>query len=44
MSGAPAARDGAFRRCVTKSEKGVFEKALSKLAGRARAFIQNEKE
>jgi DNA-binding MarR family transcriptional regulator len=36
-------RDAAFRRCLTSREKAVFEKALSKLAGQARAFIQQEK-
>jgi DNA-binding MarR family transcriptional regulator len=36
-------RDAAFRRCLTSSEKAVFEKALSKLAGQARAFIEQEK-
>jgi DNA-binding MarR family transcriptional regulator len=40
---AAAQRDAAFRRCLTSNEKRVFEKALSKLAGRARAFIQQEK-
>ena len=44
LIGAAAERDAAFRRCLTSSETAVFEKALSKLAGRARAFIQNEKE
>jgi DNA-binding MarR family transcriptional regulator len=37
-------RDAAFRRCLTSNEKAVFEKALSKLAGQARAFIQQEKQ
>src|SRR2546426_9739784 len=40
---AAAERDAAFRRCLTSNEKLVFEKALSKLAGRARTFIQQEK-
>ena len=41
---AAAERDAAFRRCLTSNEKAVFEKALSKLAGQARAFIQQEKQ
>jgi DNA-binding MarR family transcriptional regulator len=36
-------RDQAFRRCLTSSEKLVFDKALAKLAGQAREFIQQEK-
>ena len=44
LIGAAAERDAAFRRCLTSGEKAVFEKALSKLAGRARAFIQQEKD
>ncbi|HVL37345.1 MAG TPA: MarR family transcriptional regulator [Burkholderiales bacterium] len=36
-------RDQAFRRCLTAAEKAVFDKALAKLAGQARAFIQQEK-
>jgi DNA-binding MarR family transcriptional regulator len=44
LIGAAAARDAAFRRCLTSSEALVFEKALSKLAGRARELIQQEKE
>ena len=40
---AAAERDAAFRRCLTSSENAVFEKALSKLAGQAREFIQQEK-
>jgi DNA-binding MarR family transcriptional regulator len=40
---AAAERDAAFRRCLTPAEKVVFEKALSKLAGQAREFIQQEK-
>jgi DNA-binding MarR family transcriptional regulator len=43
LIGAAAERDAAFRRCLTSSEKQVFEKALSKLAGQARALIQQEK-
>ena len=41
---AASERDAAFRRCLTSNEKAVFEKALSKLAGQARAFIQQEKQ
>ena len=43
LIGAAAERDAAFRRCLTSGEKQVFEKALSKLAGQAREFIQQEK-
>ena len=43
LIGAAAERDAAFRRCLTSSEKLVFERALSKLAGQAREFIQQEK-
>jgi DNA-binding MarR family transcriptional regulator len=43
LIGAAAERDAAFRRCLTSSEKQVFERALSKLAGEARALIQQEK-
>jgi DNA-binding MarR family transcriptional regulator len=41
---AAAQRDRAFRGCLTKDEKQAFDSALAKLAGRARAFIQQEKE
>jgi DNA-binding MarR family transcriptional regulator len=40
---AAAERDQAFRSCLSVKEKDVFEKVLAKLAGRARALIQNEK-
>jgi DNA-binding MarR family transcriptional regulator len=40
---AAAQRDQAFRQCLTRDEKQAFESALTKLAGRARAFIQQEK-
>jgi DNA-binding MarR family transcriptional regulator len=43
LIGAAAERDAAFRRCLTSAEKTVFEKALSKLASRARQFIEQEK-
>jgi DNA-binding MarR family transcriptional regulator len=43
LIGAAAERDAAFRRCLTSAEKAVFEKALSKLASRARQFIEQEK-
>jgi DNA-binding MarR family transcriptional regulator len=36
-------RDTAFKNCLSESEKKVFDRALAKLAGRARAFIQREK-
>jgi DNA-binding MarR family transcriptional regulator len=36
-------RDRAFRGCLTRDEKQAFEAALAKLAGQARAFIQQEK-
>jgi DNA-binding MarR family transcriptional regulator len=44
LIGAAAERDAALRRCLSSSEKLVFEKALSKLAGQARELIQQEKE
>ena len=40
---AASERDAAFRRCLSSEEKKVFEKALAKLAGRARDLIQQEK-
>ena len=40
---AAAQRDRAFRGCLTREEKQAFERALAKLAGQARAFIQQEK-
>jgi DNA-binding MarR family transcriptional regulator len=40
---AASQRDRAFRNCLTKDEKQAFENALAKLAGQARAFIQQEK-
>ena len=40
---AASERDAAFRRCLTSQEKLVFDKALTKLAGRARDFIHQEK-
>ena len=43
LIGAAAERDRAFRNCLSPNEKLVFERALSKLAGRARDFIQREK-
>lgn len=43
LIGAAAERDAAFRGCLTKDENAVFESALTKLAGRAREFIQQEK-
>jgi DNA-binding MarR family transcriptional regulator len=43
LIGAASERDAAFRRCLSTQEKAVFEKALAKLAGRARELIQHEK-
>ena len=43
LIGAAQERDAAFRSCLSLKEKEVFERALSKLAGQAREFIQHEK-
>jgi DNA-binding MarR family transcriptional regulator len=43
LIGAAEERDAAFRRCLTKDETLAFDRALTKLAGRARDFIQQEK-
>lgn len=40
---AAAERDAAFRECLTANEAQAFERALAKLAGRARDLIQREK-
>ena len=40
---AASQRDQALRNCLSAKEKDVFEKALAKLAGQARALIANEK-
>lgn len=40
---AAAERDAAFRECLSVREKRVFDQALAKLAGQARAFIHGEK-
>jgi DNA-binding MarR family transcriptional regulator len=40
---AASERDAAFTNCLSASERQVFEKALAKLAGQARDFIQREK-
>jgi DNA-binding MarR family transcriptional regulator len=40
---AAAERDAAFRGCLSQAETQVFDRALSKLAGQARNFIQREK-
>jgi DNA-binding MarR family transcriptional regulator len=40
---AASQRDRAFRNCLTRDEKQAFERALAKLAGQARVFIQQEK-
>ena len=44
LIGAAAERDRVFRKCLSPQERQVFDRALSKLAGQARAFIQREKE
>jgi DNA-binding MarR family transcriptional regulator len=36
-------RDEKFRNCLTKEEKEAFERALTKLAGQARALIEAER-
>ena len=40
---AAAERDAAFRNCLTRDEKQALDRVLAKLAGRARAFIEQEK-
>ena len=40
---AAAERDAAFRGCLSVKEHEVFDRALAKLAGQARAFIHREK-
>jgi DNA-binding MarR family transcriptional regulator len=40
---AAAERDAAFRNCLSEKERESLERILSKLAGQARAFIQQEK-
>jgi len=40
---AAAERDGHFRSCLSQSETRVFDRALDKIAGEARALIQMEK-
>jgi len=40
---AAAERDETFNSCLSKNEKEVFERCLSKLAGQARELIQKEK-
>ncbi len=40
---AAAERDKRFNRCLSRNEKAVFERCLSKLAGQARELIQREK-
>jgi DNA-binding MarR family transcriptional regulator len=37
-------RDRAFRNCLTRSEQEAFERVLAKLAGQARALIEEERE
>ena len=36
-------RDRAFRNCLTRNEREAFERALAKLAGQARALIDEER-
>ena len=36
-------RDAAFKGCLSENEKKIFDRALAKLAGQAREFIQREK-
>ena len=36
-------RDAAFRNCLSETEKNVFERVLTKLAGQARELIESEK-
>ena len=36
-------RDAPFRNCLTSTERQAFERALSKLAGQARALIEEER-
>jgi DNA-binding MarR family transcriptional regulator len=43
LIGAAQERDQVFNKCLSREEKAVFEKALAKLAGQARSFIQQEK-
>jgi DNA-binding MarR family transcriptional regulator len=43
LIGAAAERDRAFRGCLSTEESRVFDRALAKLAGRAREFIQQER-
>jgi DNA-binding MarR family transcriptional regulator len=40
---AASERDETFRNCLSATEKNVFERALTKLAGQARELIQHEK-
>ena len=40
---AASERDAAFRGCLSADEKRVFDQALAKLAGQAKALIQREK-
>jgi DNA-binding MarR family transcriptional regulator len=43
LIGAAEQRDAAFRGCLSKTETQVFDRALSKLATQARAFIREKK-
>ena len=40
---AAAERDRAFNNCLSRNEKAVLERCLSKLAGQARELIRKEK-
>jgi DNA-binding MarR family transcriptional regulator len=43
LIGAAAQRDATLRNCLSASERTIFERALSKLAGQARELIHREK-
>jgi DNA-binding MarR family transcriptional regulator len=43
LIGAAEERDAAFRKCLSSNESLVFDRALTKLATQARAFIREEK-
>lgn len=40
---AASERDETFNRCLSRNEKAVFDRCLSKLAGEARELIRKEK-
>lgn len=43
LIGAAAERDAAFNGCLSREEKRVFDRVLTKLATQARDFIRQEK-